>query len=164
MNWYIHRNTFIRIFIAPLPSTAQQQKQSPKLLFQQENGSSCRIFIQQKSLNNRNEWIAIMQPHGWITHYLDCKKPDTQKYILMISLIQNLKSKVKNQSSCLPMGVAIGWKVGSEGTSWGKRTFWIDVSGLFDDHTSNAFIETHWAVHLRSANKNYLFQKRANHT
>lgn len=52
--------------------------------------------------------LRYMQPQNCILgesqkYYIDCKKSDTQKYILYDTIYKSLKSKVRNQSSGLPM-------------------------------------------------------------
>ena len=63
-----------------------------------------------------------MQPQNCILgesqkYYIDCKKSDTQKYILYDIIYKSLKSKVRNQSSSLPMRGRDWWSRGVQGGS-----------------------------------------------
>ena len=82
-----------------------------------------------------NYWY--MQPQNCILgesqkYYIDCKKSDTQKYILYDIIYKSLKSKVRNQSSSLPMRGRDWWSRGCrEGVSWELEMFLINVSWLY---------------------------------
>ena len=89
--------------------------------------------------------LRYMQPQNCILdesqkYYIDCKKSDTQKYILYDTIYKSLKSKVRNQSSGLPIRGRDWWSWGrgrcSEGMSWELEMFLINVSWLYGEHKS----------------------------